>query len=111
MLSFAFFTPVTDFIAETKVLEQIKAVEAQALFTNPWFLVPFIALVGYMLYKQAWRDLIIMAVFIGIWYASGTEYMQTLVVGDELQISKILPVVFGGAIALGLVIYLLINRD
>lgn len=111
MLSFAFFTPVTDFIAKTKVFEQIKEFEALALFTNPWFLVPFIALVGYMLYKQAWRDLAIMAIFIGIWYASGTEYMQTLVVGDELQISKILPVVFGGAVALGLVIYLLISRD
>ena len=37
--------------------------------------------------------------------------MQTLVKGDELQISKVLPVIFGGAAALGLVVYLLISRD
>lgn len=111
MLAVSFVASVGDFITRTKVVEQIKEVEAVALFTNPWFLVPFIALVGYMMYKQAWKDIIILAIFFGGWYASGTEYMQTLVVGDELQLSKVLPVVFGGAVALGLVVYLLISRD
>ena len=81
------------------------------LFTNPWFLVPFIALVGYFLYKQKWRDLIFVAIFIGIWWVSGTHYMQTLVVGDELQVSKVLPVLFGGAVVLGIVIYLIFGRS
>ena len=111
MLTLSFVASVGDFISSTKVVEQIKEVEAVALFTNPWFLVPFIALVGYMMYKQAWKDIAILIILVGAWYASGTEYMQTLVVGDQLQISKVLPVVFGGAAALGLVVYLLISRD
>ncbi len=111
MLTLSFVASVGDFITRTKVVEQIKEVEAVALFTNPWFLVPFIALVGYMMYKQAWKDIAILIILVGAWYASGTEYMQTLVVGDQLQISKVLPVVFGGAAALGLVVYLLISRD
>ena len=94
-----------------KLIDQIKDVDAAGLFTNPWFLVPFIILVGYMIYKQAWRDMALIAIFIGVWWVSGTQYMQTLVEGDELKIEKILPVVFGGGITLGVVIYLLIGRS
>ena len=95
----------------THLQEQISSVDAIGLFSNPWFLVPFVALMGYMLYKKAFRDIIILAAIIGVWWASGTEYMQTLVVGDELQITKILPVLFGGAVILGVVVYLLISRS
>ena len=99
-----------EFLKGTNIPHQIDEVDVVGLFTNPWFLVPFVALVGWMIYKLAWRDLIIMAIFIGCWWVSGTEYMHTLVVGDELQVQKVLPVVFGGAAALGVVIYLMINR-
>ena len=95
----------------THLQEQIRDVDAIALFSNPWFFVPFGILMGYMLYKKAFRDIIILAAIIGVWWASGTEYMQTLVVGNELQIKKILPVLFGGATILGVVIYLLISRS
>jgi hypothetical protein len=37
--------------------------------------------------------------------------MQTLVVGDELQINKILPVLFGGAVTLGFIIYMFFGRS
>ena len=95
----------------THLPEQIKAVDFIGLFSNPWFLVPFLALVGYLLYKKAFRDLIILSLVMGVWYASGTHYMQTLVVGDELQVAKILPVLFGGAVVLGFIIYLLFGRS
>lgn len=95
----------------THLQEQIRDVDAIGLFSNPWFLVPFVALIGYMLYKKAIRDIVILAAIMGVWWASGTQYMQTLVVGDELQINKILPVLFGGAVILGVVIYLLISRS
>lgn len=101
---------IVGFIESTHVIEQLKDVNAEALFTNPWFLVPFIAFVLYLIYKQAWRDCTLVAIFIGVWWVSGTPYMQTLVVGNELSIEKILPVVFGGAITLGVVIYLLLGR-
>jgi hypothetical protein len=99
------------FVDSTHLLEQIRDVDAAALFSNPWFLVPFILFVGYMLYKQAWRDMALIAILIGVWWVSGTPYMQTLVEGDQLSIEKILPVVFGGGITLGVIIYLLMGRS
>jgi len=95
----------------THLPAQIKEVDFSGLFTNPWFLVPFITITGYLLYKQAFRDIIILGAIMGAWYASGTPYMQTLVVGGELQITKILPVLFGGAGVLGFIIYLLFGRS
>lgn len=102
---------ITAWVDSTHLLEQIREVDAAGLFTNPWFLVPFIILLGYMVYKQAWRDIALLAIFIAVWWVSGTEYMQTLVEGEELKIEKILPVVFGGAATLGVVIYLLLGRS
>ncbi|WP_319550371.1 hypothetical protein [Desulfogranum marinum] len=98
-------------LEKTHLPEQISEVDFAGLFTNPWFLVPFIALVAYMIYKQSFRDLTIMGLLMGAWYASGTHYMQTLVVGDELQMNKVLPVLFGGAGVLGFIIYLLFGRS
>ncbi len=95
----------------TDIPKQFKHVDFTGLFTNPWFLVPFIALIAYQIYKQAFRDIFIVVLIIGIWYLSGTEYMQTLVVNGELQISKVLPIVFGGAAVLGFIIYLFFGRS
>jgi hypothetical protein len=106
-----FFGKIIAWVDSTHLPEQLKDVDYVGLFTNPWFLVPFVALLCYMLYKQKWRDLLFILIFVGIWLASGTEYMQTLVVGEELQIKKVLPVLFGGAVLLGLVIYLLFGRS
>lgn len=106
-----FFDKILNFIASTHVIEQVTDVDYVALFSNPWFLVPFIALVVYLLYKQSFKDLIVIIAFIAVWWVSGTEYMNTLVVGDELQISKILPVLFGGAALVGFLIYLFFGRS
>lgn len=105
------FETIGRWLEATHLVEQIKGVDFPGLFTNPWFMVPFVALVGYMLFKQAFRDLTILGLLVGVWYASGTPYMQTLVVGDQLSIAKILPVLFGGAAVLGLIIYLLLGRS
>ncbi len=98
-------------VQSTHLPEQIREVDYVGLFTNPWFLVPFICLVAYQIYKMAFRDMLIMALIFGVWFASGTEYMQTLVVGDELQVTKVLPVLFGGAVVMGIIIYLLFGRS
>lgn len=98
-------------IQATGLPQQIREVDYAGLFTNPWFLVPFVCLVAYQLYKMAFRDMIIMALIFGVWFASGTEYMQTLVVGNELQVSKVLPVLFGGAVVMGIIIYLIFGRS
>lgn len=107
----SFFSFIGGLLQATHLPEQIKSVDVAGLFSNPWFLIPFIAFVGYMIYKQAFRDLFVVALFMGVWYISGTHYMQTLVVGDELQVNKVLPLLFGGAVVVGLVIYLYFGRS
>ena len=102
---------ISSWWTSTHLTEQIKNVDAAGLFTNPWFIVPFGAMVCYMLYKQSWKDLIIIAIFVAVWWASGTSYMNSLLIGDEIQLDKVLPVVFGGAVVLGFVIYLLFGRS
>ena len=106
-----YFTTITDWFESTHLQEQIKDVDIVALFSNPWFIVPFACMVLYMLYKQSWRDLTIISLLVAIWWVSGTPYMNSLLVNGEIQIAKILPVVFGGAIVLGFVIYLLFGRS
>ena len=68
-----FFKTIVDFIDQTHVFEQIKDVDAVGLFTNPWFLVPFIGMMGYLVFKKSWRDIIILTIFIGVWWVSGTD--------------------------------------
>jgi hypothetical protein len=106
-----FWNRIVKWFESTHVQEQVKEVDFVGLFTNPWFIVPFAAMIIYMLIKQKWKDLIIVTIFVAVWWVSGTNYMNTLIIGDELQINKILPVIFGGAAVLGFVIYLLFGRS
>lgn len=106
-----FFTNIKEWFASTHIQEQIKDVDFVGLFTNPWFIIPFVVLVLYSLFRQKWKDLIIIAIFVAIWWVSGTDYMNSLLVDGEIQINKILPVIFGGAAVLGFVIYLFFGRS
>jgi hypothetical protein len=101
-----FFNKVIEFIHSTKVLQQFKEVDAACLFSNPWFLVPLICLLGYMAYKQDFREIIIIVIGFACWHISGTQYMATLIVNDEIQLAKVLPVVFGAACILGVIVYM-----
>lgn len=105
------FAAISDFYDSTQLHEQVVGVDYMGLLSNPWFMVPFVSLILYLLYKQSFKDIIIIAILGFVWWASGTDYMGSLVVDDELQMDKILPVVFGGAAALGLVIYILFGRS
>ena len=106
-----FLSGIAAWFASTHLQEQIKDVDFPGLFTNPWFLVPFITLVGYLLFKQAWKDVVILGLLTAVWWFTGTDYMSSLLVDGEIQINKILPVVFGGAAVLGVIIYLLFGRS
>lgn len=106
-----FFAKIGAWIQSTNVPEQAKDVDIAALFSNPWFVVPFIALVAYLLWKQSFIELIIIALFVLIWWLTGTEYMRTLTVDGELQINKVLPVLAGAAAMLGFIIYLFFGRS
>jgi len=104
-------TKIVDWFESTHLTEQIKDVDFIALFSNPWFIVPFVLMMCYLLYKQSWKDLIIITILVAVWWVTGTDYMNSLIVKGELQIEKILPVMFGGAAVLGFVIYLLFGRS
>lgn len=106
-----FFTKIKEWFFSTHIHEQVNDVDYIALSTNPWFMVPFVIMVCYLLWKQKWKDIIIIIIFIAVWWVSGTDYMDTLLVNGEVQIGKVLPVVFGGAALLGFVIYLLFGRS
>lgn len=107
----SFFAEIGAWLKSTNVPEQIQEVDFAGLFTNPWFMVPFVALVGYLIWKQSFNELIIVVIFIIMWWLSGTEYMQTLIVDGELQINKVLPVLAGASAVLGFIIYLFFGRS
>ncbi len=87
-----FMASALDFINNTHVIEQISDVQVKELFTNPWFLVPFIAQVCWWLYKQAVNSMVCTGLGIGVWWFTGTSFAQGMVVGGELQLTKVLPV-------------------
>lgn len=87
-----FLTPVSSFIDSTHLLEQIREVDIKGLFTNPWFLVPFVAQVGWWCYKQAVNTLVCTGLVLFVWWFSGTEYAHGMVVNGNIQLNKVLPV-------------------
>ena len=106
-----FFQNIGTWISSTNLPQQIKDVDYVGLFTNPWFLVPFIALIIYLLYKQSWNSVIIICVCLGLWVFSGSHFMKDIFVGGEMQVEKVLPVIGVGVIALGIIVYVLFIRS
>ena len=96
-----------NFFESTKIHEQIKAVDVAGLFSNPWFIVPFLCMILYMLYRRSFTNIVIVAIIFGGWWFSGTDYMASVFVDGHMQVGKILPIVFGGAAVIGVLIYLL----
>lgn len=106
-----FFSKIINIVDSTHIPQQLRDVDAGGLLSNPWFLVPFVTLIGWNIWKQNFKEIVLIAIIMGIWYISGTQYMATLIVNGELQIGKILPVMFGGAAILGVVIYMYVGRS
>ena len=106
-----FLGKIVDFINNTNVPQQFHDVDVKALFTNSWFLAPFIVFICYNLYKQAVNTLVLTGLGFGLWIFSGSSYMEGMVVNGILQLNKVLPVagVFIGAIAVA--IYFLFMRS
>lgn len=103
-------TRITDFLDTTRVMEQIRQVDVTGLFTNPYFLVPFCILIGYFLYRQAFTNIALVGIFVGMWAFTDSSMMQNLIVNNELQIGKILPVAGIWLLAVAAAVYLLFMR-
>jgi hypothetical protein len=108
---FLFFKPVLDFVVSTKVPEQIENIEYQALFTNGWFLVPYLALIAWNIYKRQIYTIIIILLFTGSWAFFGTPYMREIMSRDEIQLEAILPLVGGASLVLGITVYLIFFKS
>ena len=106
-----FLVPVIDWIVATNVPQQIQEVDAKGLFTNFYFMVPFVLLVGHVMYKQEVNNLVIIALGVGLWIFSGSHFMANLFVDDEMQIGKLLPVLAVWIGAIGVFIYFLFIRS
>ena len=106
-----FFKSISDFIDETEVIDQIREVAVADLFTNPYFLVPFIIMIGYWIYKKQVNNFAFLGVVGGIWLFSGSPYAQNLIVNGELQLGKVLPVAAVGILAICIIIYVVFIRS
>ncbi len=99
-------------IESTRVFEQFEAFDSVGLFTNPWFLVPFIGLLIYWAIKQEIKNIAILGVAIIVWIFMGSSYVDGLIdARGFIQINKILPIAGVGVGALAIVIYLLFIRS
>jgi len=102
---FMYFKPALDFIIATKVPEQIDNIDYKGLFTNGWFLVPYIALLAWNVYKQAVNSLIIIVLLTGLWSFFGTPYMKEIMGQEEIALDAVLPIVGGVCAVFGFIIY------
>ncbi|MFO7761731.1 MAG: hypothetical protein ACQES8_01765 [Thermodesulfobacteriota bacterium] len=102
---------ITEFISNTKVLEQIREVQVKALFSNVYFLVPFIGLMIWWLYRLAFKNFILTGLVVGLWLFSGSRFARDFIVGDELQLNKVLPVAGVGVAAIAVIVYILFIRS
>jgi len=100
-----------EFFNNTNIPQQFRDTDVKGLFTNTWFMVPFVAFICYNLYKQAVNTLVITGLGFGLWWFAGSRFMEGLIVNGHLQLGKVLPVagVFIGAIAVA--IYFLFMRS
>jgi hypothetical protein len=108
---FLLFRPVVDFFVATGVPEQIENVKYKELFTNGWFLVPYLFLIGWNVYKKQLYTIIIILLFTGSWAFFGTPYMIDIMSRDEISLEAVLPLVGGACTVLAITIYLIFFKS
>ncbi len=108
---FLFFKPVLDFVVSTKVPEQVENVNYSELFTNGWFLVPYLAVIAWNIYKRQPYSIIIILLLTGSWAFFGTPYMQEIMQQDQIQLEAVLPLVGGACTVMGIIVYLIFFKS
>jgi len=106
-----FFASIAEFFKSTQITEQLQAVDAAGLFSNPYFLVPFVALVGYLIYKKSINNLVLVGLAIGIWLFSGSHYVKDSFEGDQISLKNIMPIIGFGVGAIGVLVYVVFIRS
>lgn len=106
-----FLVAVSGFVQRTQIPRQIRKVDVRGLFTNLYFLIPFLAVVGHFLYRKAVNSLILLALGVGVWIVSGSPLMHGLVINGVVQVGKILPVMGVGVVVIAVVVYVVFIRS
>jgi len=106
-----YLTSIVNWINSTQIPHQIQVVDAKGLFHNPYFLVPFILFIVYLLYKQSVNNLVVTAVCLGLWWFSGTEIVKGALVDGIVQLDKVLPIAGVGITSIAILVYFLFIRQ
>lgn len=96
-----------DMLKATEVPGQVLDHDIVGLLHNLWFMIPFGLFILWNIYRKAWRDMAIVALIIGLWWFSGSEYMDGTVVDGKPVLAKIVPVVGVFIAAVAIIAYLL----
>ncbi len=106
------WTSFVEGIESTQVFEQLETFDSIGLFTNPWFLVPFIALIIYWVVTQQIKEIAIVGVAVMVFVFMGSGYVDGLIdARGNIQLNKILPIIGVGIGAIAIIIYLLFIRS
>ena len=108
---FHLFKPLADFITKTGVPDQVENVKYKELFSNAWFLVPYLGMIGWNVYKKQLKTVIVILLFSGSWAFFGTPYMRDIMGRDEISLDAVLPLVGGACAVLGITIYLIFFKS
>jgi len=103
---FHFFSPLVDFIIDTKVPDQLENIRYVELLTNPWFIVPYVAWLAWIIYKRQVNTFITVMLLSGSWVFFGTPYMRGVMNQETIQLDTVLPLVGGACLVLGIIIYI-----
>jgi hypothetical protein len=102
-----FWRQFTDMLEATAIQRQLLEHDIAGLAVNPWFMVPFCLLILWMIYRKAWRGIVIIALIIGLWWFSGSQFMDGTIVDGKPVLTKLVPVIGVFLVAVAIIAYLL----
>jgi hypothetical protein len=107
-----FFASITAAIESTGLSEQFATFDAPGLFTNPWFIVPFIGMIIYFLIKKQPKNIILVGLGVAVFLFMGTHFAEGLINRQGfIQLNKVLPILGMGIVVVGVVVYLAFVRS
>ena len=108
---YEFLAPIFKFINDTGVPKQINTIDYQGLFSNPWFMVPLVAIIIYEVCRRSFKSVVSILIFLGVWAFFGTPYMQHILNSDTVSLDQILPLLGGAILILAVVVYMYFLRS
>lgn len=96
-----------DMMKVTEMPRQLLERDIAGLTHNLWFMLPFCLLIAWLIYRKSWQNIAIIAVITGLWWFSGSSYMDGTVVDGKPILAKLIPVAGVFLVAVVIIAYLL----